>query len=69
MEEDCDDVDVAANDFTILVKNIPVDFQAINDDYDDDILDFFANKVLDRKVEIKNVNLTYRIDELTKLQN
>ncbi len=37
MQEDCDFEDVAANDYALLVKNIPVDYQAINDDYDEDL--------------------------------
>ncbi len=34
---ECDMLDIAANDYTILVKNIPIKFKAIGDDYDDEI--------------------------------
>ena len=36
-----DMVDISAQDYTVMVKNIPLYFDAINNDYDDDILDFF----------------------------
>jgi hypothetical protein len=32
-----DELDVAANDYTFIVKNIPLEFQAKNNDYDDDL--------------------------------
>ncbi len=39
-DKDCDDEDIAANDYTILVKNIPKYYDAIGDDYDDDLKAF-----------------------------
>jgi hypothetical protein len=34
-------LDISAQDYTVMVKNVPLYFDAINNDYDDDILDFF----------------------------
>jgi hypothetical protein len=41
---ECDGADISANDYTIHVEDIPREIQnALNDDYDDDLLDFFEN--------------------------
>ena len=37
---ECNKEDISAEDYTIFVKNIPIDFNAIDDDYDDDLKDF-----------------------------
>ena len=37
----CDVADISATDYTVLVKNIPIEFDAVNNDYDDDLADFF----------------------------
>lgn len=36
----CDEADISANDYTLLIENIPIEFTAIGDDYDDDLKDF-----------------------------
>ncbi|EAS02382.2 phage head-tail family protein, putative (macronuclear) [Tetrahymena thermophila SB210] len=66
----CDDEDIAANDYTIMIKNIPKDFDAINDDYDDDIKEFFEkNSLQEKRVEVISVTLCYNLTEITALQN
>ena len=40
---ECDVLDISPQDYTIFVKNIPKNFKALNDDYDDDIKDYFEN--------------------------
>ena len=40
MDLECNKEDISAEDYTIFVKNIPIDFNAIDDDYDDDLKDF-----------------------------
>lgn len=42
-DEICDAIDISANDYTVLLENIPTEFDALNDDYDDDIKFFFEN--------------------------
>ena len=42
----CDVNDISAEDYTLLVLNIPQSFNAKNDDYDDDLKDFLENNVL-----------------------
>lgn len=35
---DCDDKDISPSDYTILVKDIPINFEdPLNDDYQDDL--------------------------------
>ncbi|KAL4484377.1 hypothetical protein ABPG74_019554 [Tetrahymena malaccensis] len=66
----CDDEDIAANDYTIMIKNIPLEFDAVNDDYDDDIKEFFEkNSLKEKRVEIVSVTLCYNLTEITALQN
>ena len=40
MDLECNEKDISAEDYTIFVKNIPISYNAINDDYDDDLKDF-----------------------------
>ncbi|KAL4489887.1 hypothetical protein ABPG72_010786 [Tetrahymena utriculariae] len=66
----CDEEDIAANDYTIMIKNIPLEFDAINDDYDDDIKDFFEkNSLKEKRVEVVSVTLCYNLTEITALQD
>lgn len=45
-------MDISANDYTIIVKNIPLDFEAIEDDYDEDLKLFLEkNGLEDRQVK------------------
>jgi len=49
LDTKCDAEDIAANDYTLIVKKIPIDYEAINDDYDDDLKDFMEKNGLDDK--------------------
>ena len=40
-DEECDTINVSPEDYSIYVKNIPLSYNAINDDYDDDLKMFF----------------------------
>ncbi len=43
---ECDVADIAANDYTIMISNIPTKMDnPINDDYDDDLRDFILKNV------------------------
>jgi hypothetical protein len=44
------------------VKNIPKFYDAIGDDYDDDLKEFFEkNGLKDKKCVVKKVNLCYNV--------
>ncbi len=62
-----DELDVAANDYTFIVKNIPLEFQAKNNDYDDDLKQFLEENALDVPLNIVHVNLAYKLEDLEKL--
>lgn len=60
-----------------MVKNIPIRFDAINDDYDDDLKDYLVNNGLQNlgskvdsldlsngKIEIRDIILCYNLEEL-----
>jgi hypothetical protein len=65
----CDDIDIAANDYTVLLENIPVSIDALNDDYDDDLKHFFENILKeDFPIEVVDVNLCYNLSEVQVLQ-
>ena len=49
LEIKCDEEDINANDYTIMVKNIPIEFEALNNDYDEDLLHFFTNFAIPNK--------------------
>ncbi|EWS72684.1 kinase domain protein (macronuclear) [Tetrahymena thermophila SB210] len=69
LDAKCDDEDISANDYTIMIKNVPKDFEAINDDYDDDIKEFFrVNSLEGKEVEVESVTLCYDLSEITKLE-
>ncbi|KAL4489888.1 hypothetical protein ABPG72_010787 [Tetrahymena utriculariae] len=69
LDAKCDDEDISANDYTIMIKNVPKDFEAINDDYDDDIKEFFRiNSLEGKEVEVESVTLCYDLSEITKLE-
>ncbi|KAL4484378.1 hypothetical protein ABPG74_019555 [Tetrahymena malaccensis] len=69
LDAKCDDEDISANDYTIMIKNVPKDFDAINDDYDDDIKEFFrVNSLEGKEVEVESVTLCYDLSEITKLE-
>lgn len=40
LDNKCDTEDISANDYTIVVNDIPKVIDAVNDDYDDDLKDF-----------------------------
>ena len=50
MEIECDILDIAAADYTIFAENIPLEFDAINNDYDDDIKEYFSTKIFPGKI-------------------
>ena len=71
---------MSPEDYTIFVKNIPIDYDAINDDYDDDLKEFIENcglqntgkridslKLSDGKIEIRDIILCYDLTEIEKL--
>ncbi len=37
LENKCDELDISANDYTVVVTGIPIYFDALNDDYDEDL--------------------------------
>ena len=43
MDKEIDELDISPADYTILVKNIPLEYDALNNDYDDDLKYFFEN--------------------------
>ena len=60
VNEICDFHDISANDYTIMISNIPKDYKAINDDYDDDIKDFIQNHIIsDKTVNIREFYYFY----------
>ena len=65
----CDFFDISANDYTIFLENIPTSFDALNDDYDDDIKHFFENILKeDIKCEVVDVNLCYNLSPVEELK-
>ncbi len=62
-----DELDIAANDYTFIVKNIPLEYSAINDDYDDDLKLFLEQNALDIPLNVVHVNLAYKLEELENL--
>ena len=53
----------------MIVKNIPKDFDAVNDDYDDDLKEYMVQHALEGKeVEIESVTLCYDLSELEDLE-
>ena len=64
----CDIRDIAAVDYTVYLENIPVYFDALNNDYDDD-LKYWIESEEKNKVEIVKVNLVYDLTPLFKLQS
>ncbi|EGR30034.1 phage head-tail family protein, putative, partial [Ichthyophthirius multifiliis] len=68
LEIKCDQEDISANDYTIMVSNIPIEYDAINNDYDEDLMHFFQeNSFPERKVKVEQVTLCYNLQELTQL--
>jgi hypothetical protein len=64
-EEVCDAIDISANDYTILLENIPNDIDALNDDYDDDIKYYFENIMKeDVEIQVVDINLCYDLSEV-----
>lgn len=45
LDEECDFSDISANDYTLLVENIPIEYDALNNDYDDDLKFFIETAV------------------------
>lgn len=55
MDVACDVLDISAMDYTIMLKGIPLEFDAINNDYDDDIKDFFEKNTKEGDtIEVNN---------------
>lgn len=45
-----------------MIKRIPVDFEALNNDYDDDLKDFLEKNLFpNKKAHIKEINLCYKL--------
>ena len=40
MDLECNKREISPEDYTIFGENIPIDFEAINDDYDEDLAEF-----------------------------
>lgn len=57
--------DIASSDYTVLCKNIPLEYDAINNDYDEDLKFFIENKILEKnKIKVFDVNLAYKMETL-----
>ena len=65
----CDFIDISANDYTILIENIPLEIDAINDDYTDDIKHFFENLLREDGIDdnVIEINLCYNLSEVQSL--
>ncbi|KAL4435368.1 hypothetical protein ABPG74_022851 [Tetrahymena malaccensis] len=77
LDSECDEADISANDYALLFQNIPLEFDAINSDYDDD-LKLFVEKEISKKLnqenptpdqclEVVKINLCYNLKELQQL--
>jgi len=77
MDLDCNSAEISADDYTVFVTNIPIKFNAMNDDYDEDLKDFLENCGLQHlgkeieslnlsngKIEIRDIILCYDLTEL-----
>ena len=77
MDLDCNTAEISADDYTLFITNIPINFHAINDDYDEDLKDFLENcgfqhldkeieslKESNGKIEIRDIILCYDLTEL-----
>lgn len=49
LDNKCDTTDISANDYTVMLKNIPKSYDAINDDYDDDLKDYLQKNLIENK--------------------
>ena len=64
-----DMLDISALDYTVMVKNIPLYYDALNNDYDDDLKDFFEkNGMQFDHTEVTSVILCYNMKEVIELQ-
>jgi len=69
LDTKCDAEDIAANDYTLIIKKIPIDYEALNDDYDDDLKEFIEEHALDDKqIEVESVTLCYSLKEINILE-
>lgn len=69
MDSEVDKVDVSPEDYTVLVKNIPVKMSEGNDDYDKDLKEFLETHVLEKRVSISKMNLAYNVSPITALSS
>ena len=68
MVNQCDESDISASDYTIFVKNIPIEYQSEFGDYDQDLKEFFSNHLSrTKKFNIASVNLCYNISEFMNI--
>lgn len=66
-DQECDLLDKSACDYTLLIKNIPKEFDALNNDYDEDLKFFVENKLMPHTISVVKVNLCYSMDKLDNL--
>lgn len=45
MDNQCDQADISVSDYTLMIGNIPLEYEALNDDYDDDLKDFLEKNI------------------------
>ncbi|EAS04833.2 kinase domain protein (macronuclear) [Tetrahymena thermophila SB210] len=79
LDSECDEADISANDYTLLFENIPLEFDAINSDYDDDLklyVEKDISKMLNQEsstpnqcLEVVKVILCYNLKELQQLND
>ncbi|KAL4483923.1 hypothetical protein ABPG72_013929 [Tetrahymena utriculariae] len=77
LDSECDEADISANDYTLLFQNIPLEYDAIHSDYDDDLKLFVENEISkklnqdtstqDQCLEVVKINLCYNLKELQQL--
>jgi len=50
---------------------MPITYDALNDDYDDDLKDFLVKNYYNKseKLDIQEINLCYNLTELEKIEN
>ena len=65
-------LEILPENYTIFVKNIPINFKVSNDDYKDD-LKYFLEKSINlptkEKLNIKEINFCYNLTEFIEIDN
>ena len=62
--------DIAANDYTVNIKNIPKSFDALEDNYKKDLKEYLEQfGITGVKLEIININFCYDLRELQEIDD